>query len=52
MKNSYFERGFNYLGKLLFSYRIHFFIIILIFILFDLELFLFLFIYFNLNLIY
>lgn len=36
-KNSSFERGFESIGKIHNSFRIHFFIIILIFVIFDLE---------------
>lgn len=37
IKNSSFERGFERIGKIHNSFRIHFFIIILIFVIFDLE---------------
>lgn len=36
-KNSSFESGFESIGKIHNSFRIHFFIIILIFVIFDLE---------------
>lgn len=36
-KNSSFESGFERIGKIHNSFRIHFFIIILIFVIFDLE---------------
>ena len=37
IKNSSFERGFERIGKVHNSFRIHFFIIMLIFVIFDLE---------------
>lgn len=37
IKISAFERGFERIGKIHSSFRIHFFIIILIFVIFDLE---------------
>jgi NADH:ubiquinone oxidoreductase subunit 3 (subunit A) len=37
IKNSSFERGFERIGKVHNSFRIHFFIIILMFVIFDLE---------------
>jgi len=52
IKNSFFERGFNRLGKNIFSINIHFFCLVIIFVLFDLELFFFLFVFFNYYLVY